>query len=185
MAAVNLSRVITVACRYHRGLELVIKNGYERYPNLSEVFNVGSGNCSYEWLNLAWEIEGKTLVAYEDPTGLKFHEWIDEKSQACRYGYRTPGFRFKNKRVFNLPKTSAKKRRYPLSEFDDEFVSFHIGRNLDNLTEDIKTNTFVDIPPSEFLVPVSYGNYSNNDRVSFLFGHIGCNGSARGARERR
>ncbi len=77
--------------RYDEGLEYVLAQGYERLPNLAEIIGITidvlGGNDdqrlvrmtttepkAYGWLNLAWEIQKSTLIAYVKPKGLRWEE---------------------------------------------------------------------------------------------------------------
>src|SRR3989344_5591790 len=72
--------------RYNKGFDLLQKDGYERYPNLSEIIDLldeptisnDLGTRNYEWLNLVWEKSGDILIVYKDPRGIV---WKDSKDQ--------------------------------------------------------------------------------------------------------
>jgi len=175
--------------RFDKGLQAIIKNGFERYlqpqeafglvidimekkvsPQLQEIFQ-----CSgYEWLNLAWEVKGTSLITYLDPVGL---QWQDN-SPATSYKYQTPEFTSKHKKSFSIKKLRPGKieGRHNLSEFSDDFVQFHFGRSFVDLPEMMRNSAKVDLPPKNLLVPVAHAP------ENLIFGHIGCNGAPRGVR---
>ncbi len=179
-------------CRYDAGLEALTTYGYTRYLRVREAFGIVIGvlegrasplvrmvrdsfQC-YEWLSLAWEIRGGKLIAYIDPTGLK---WQEPKGSS--YKYRTPDFTYRERREFSIAHLmSNTQKRHHLKEFDDKFVRFHCGRPLKALPSELKRGDSairVDLPRPNFLVPVAHAF------PAYVFGHVGCNGAVRGAKE--
>ena len=182
--------------RFDKGLEAIRSKGFERYLRSDEAFRLNMDileskvefplqevfdYTGYEWLSLAWEIKGQSLIAYVNPVGLQFQEYTDSVTKAIRYKYRTPHFGYKDKKSFSIEKMCSKglEKRYSLSEFDNDFIEFHCGRTFVDLPQVIKDSAKVDLPPENFLVPVAHSP------SIFIFGHVGCNGLERGVRKQK
>jgi len=180
--------------RFDQGLQAIINRGFERYlrpqeafglmidimkkkvsPQLQEIFHYSN----YEWLNLAWEVKGNSLIAYLDPVGLQWQEYTDPVTKANKYKYHTPTFTAKEKKVFSIEKMHSGKikGRHDLSEFSDDFIQFHCGRSFAVLPEALRKKVKIDLPPKNLLVPVAHAP------ENLIFGHIGCNGTPRGVRK--
>lgn len=184
--------------RFDEGLRAIQAKGFGRYlrpqeayglvidilenkadPQFQDIFQC----TGYEWLNLAWEMQGDNLIAYLDPIGLQWQYYTDPVTKACRYKYHTPMFTAKDKRIFSLEKMALGKiegtyDRHDLSEFGDDFIQFHCGRSFADIPKVLRNSIKIDLPPQNFLVPVAI-----HPPIPLL-GHIGCNGSPRGVRER-
>ncbi len=203
--------------RYDLGLEHVLDQGYERLPNLSEIIGITidilRGNNderlvrmttteprAYGWLNLAWEIQKKTLIAYVKPTGLRWEERTDPVTKRISANYwRTSAFGYEQKVEFPLPLSSSAKtpgdnRRYYLPDFSPEFILFHMGMPLQDLPPEMKRNdgviidlpwenVVVDVPWENALVPVSYARLWGLPTELSAFGDLGAYGGARGVRK--
>lgn len=143
-----------------KGLEHILAQGYERLPNLSEMIGItidvlnGSEDQrlvkmttteprAYGWLNLAWEIKEGKLITYIKPAGLRWQEPVDSITKRISYTYQTPEFSYEKKEEFSLPHSypsgiQKHKLRFYLSDFNDDFILFHIGRLLQHLPPDLK-----------------------------------------------
>ena len=169
--------------RFDKGLEAIRQKGFERYLRPQEAWELFIDihekradhklqelfDCSgYEWLNLAWEIQGNSLIAYLDPEGLQWQEYTDPVTKIIKLKYRTSHFTYKDKKSFYLGKIAERGLldRRQLSELPNDFVQFHCGRSFADLPETMRKEVKIDLPPENLLVPVAH------DPSILLFGRL-------------
>lgn len=169
----NVSRDIyndKIAFTYDGSLERVKSAGYDRHASPEEAFTLFADNLEGklqgeykaaaddmlsshgEWLSMAMERKGDVLVCYLHPEGLV---WNEDKRL-----YIKKGFKYEDRQKFNV---SGKVSQVwmPFDAFDNDFVKFIYGRNINDLPEKMREGTRklrIDLPGEGILWPVCYGN---------------------------
>jgi len=146
------------------------RRGYDRHARPQEVFSllcdhleeklgkrlqgVADDIVSYthEWLSLAWECKGDTLIAYVDPVGLV---WSDEQEE-----YVKDNFSCTETQEFDI--TSNQSRPWiDLKKFGEDFVVAHYGAPFNELPSQMREEypkARVMLPQDGMVWPVGRGN---------------------------
>ncbi len=173
-------------------LERLRKAGYERHPRPWEMFELlldfsedklerdsnlyktaNDINREYsEWLSIAMERRGNTLICYTDPENIK----KDKTTSHCRY-FVDGELKFTDKHEFDI--TGIPSGEFiKLKDFSRGLIPYLYGRKFEDLPEKVQNGSIIFLPPDGVLIPIS----QSNDRFGLCNYYVGrC---SRGVRER-
>ena len=155
---------------YDQSLEQLRNKGYERHLRPAEAFTLLAEGLegrltpdlkkvydnmltSYgEWVSMAMERKGDTLITYLDPKGLK---WDGQKY------VKTPEFNFQETKVFGIK--GMKSQEYiDLNQWNPELVQYVYGRAFANFPSEMKERSYsaqLYLPAEGMVQPVGRGNF--------------------------
>mgnify|MGYP001573409602 CR=1 FL=1 len=184
---------------YDISLERLKMAGYERHASPAEAFSLLIDNLegklkgkykavaedmlddSGEWMSMAVERKGNTLICYLHPEGLA---WDKEKKIYMHDGFNHSGMQ----ECAISGKESTMWR--PLDQFGNDFVKLLYGRSYNDLPEEMKEDIScaVNVCKTQVYLPPEDGNiwpvYRSNNNPLCVVCYKADGGASRGVREK-